>query len=176
MSSEPTRSIDDEKFAELVKKYEAAKNKTQADQLIRDITLIKQQQEAWLPGIKGMLVTIQTQLNNLPLYEHRNQAEKQDPTCDKPLRPKSNPLNLPPDFELKCLDERMSCMSRHHDKMDDRISALERHATSPNYAMIDKRLSTLENITTLDIRRYIDHLNERIQELENQLKKLACRG
>jgi uncharacterized coiled-coil protein SlyX len=60
--------------------------------------------------------------------------------------------------------------------MDDRLSALERHATSPNYAMIDKRLSTLENTAALDISRCLEHLNERIKQLENKLQKLACRG
>lgn len=108
--------------------------------LALSVSQIRQDLDQWLPGIKAMLAQVHAAVH--ALSEDREAAVKEEHVKEAI---KGNPLGLPPDWNVKCLEEQMGALIKQVDQLDVRLTALEQLKTVSAMSSMSDRIRVVEN-------------------------------
>lgn len=138
--------------------------------LALNVSQIRQDLDHWLPGIKAMLAQVHAAVH--ALSEDREAEIRANAKCCDGVRvvpepvpqteqvgeaPKGNPLGLPPDWNVKCLDEQMGALIKQVDRLDERVGSLGRRLTG---------------VEQLELARCMKNMSDRIRVVEDQIGRV----
>ena len=119
--------------------------------LALNVSQIRQDLDHWLPGIKAMLAQVHAAVH--ALSEDREAVVKEEHV----KAPKGNPLGLPPDWNVKCLDEQMGALIKQVDRLDERVGSLGRRLTG---------------VEQLELARCMKNMSDRIRVVEDKIGRV----
>lgn len=133
--------------------------------LALNVSQIRRDLDHWLPGIKAMLAQLHAKMDagedarwNAKCCDGVRVVPEPVPQTEQVGEaPKGNPLGLPPDWNVKCLDEQMGALIKQVDRLDERVGSLGR------------RLTALEQ---LEIARCMKNMSDRIRVVEDKIGRV----